>query len=219
MYNIIFLILLICLICYYIYNHYHKNELFTETNVDNIFNIYDNFITDEECEILIKLAEGKFKKSTIISQHDNIVDTNVRTSSSTYFKHDDNYIIEKIENNISRLLNINKNHMEPIQIQKYEKGEQYKLHYDFFNKESEQYKNQRVNTIIIYLNDLNEEDGGATTFPYLNKKFQPSKGRALEWNNINYDGNGNTLLLHAGEPILTDKIKYILTIWTRLNPY
>ena len=217
-----------------------KKETFTNdfNQLDNLkpINIYDNIIDNNECNKLIEISDGKFIKSTVYSSNNGkssskslhplkglivpselcpsasgFIDEKSRSSTNYYFKRAENDLISKIENKVCDLLNIKLDQIEPLQIAKYEKGQEYKYHYDYFDETD----NQRQYSIIIYLNDLDEQDGGATHFPLYKCKFFPYKGRAIQWNNINSDKSLNKLSLHAGQPILTDKTKYILTIWTR----
>jgi len=228
MFCLIFFTLLIFI---YIYNELNKqNETFSNDSdlelgsynqfkqLDNLqpINIYDNIIDSDDCNQLLKISDGKFIQSTLYkSSASGFVDTKSRSSTNFYFNRGENNLIRKIENKISNLLNINLDQIEPLQIAKYDKGQEYKYHYDYFDDTD----NQRQYSIIIYLNDLNELDGGATHFPLYKCKFYPYKGRAVQWSNINSDKSLNKLSLHAGQPILTDKTKYILTIWTREKSY
>ncbi len=182
---------------------------------NNPINIYDNIINSDECNQLLEISDGKFIQSSLYNSKSGFVDTKSRSSTNFYFNKGENDLIRKIENKISNLLNINLDQIEPLQIAKYEKGQEYKYHYDYFDDTD----NQRQYSIIIYLNDLDELDGGATHFPLYKCKFYPYKGRAIQWKNINSDKSLNKLSLHAGQPILTDKTKYILTIWTREKSY
>ena len=201
------------------YKEKFTNKLNKYEILDKPINMYDNFINKNDCDKLIKLSEGKFIQSSVYGSNKGFIDTNARTSSNAYFKRGENSLIKNIENKVCDLLNIKLDQIEPLQIARYERGQEYKYHYDYFEKETDQYNNQRTNSIIIYLNDLTEEDGGATHFPLYKCKFYPYKGRAIHWKNMDLDNNLNKLSLHAGQPILTDKTKYILTIWTRENSY
>lgn len=224
------LIILTLLFFFYIYNNElnKQNETFSndsdlELGSYNQFNnlhpinIYDNIINSDECNKLLKISNGKFIQSTLYDSKSNkssinsFIDEKSRSSTNYYFKRAENDLISKIENKVCDLLNIKLDQIEPLQIAKYEKGQEYKYHYDYFDETD----NQRQYSIIIYLNDLDEQDGGATHFPLYKCKFFPYKGRAIQWRNINSDKSLNKLSLHAGQPILTDKTKYILTIWTR----
>jgi prolyl 4-hydroxylase len=224
MFCLIFFTLLIFI---YIYNELNKqNETFSndydlelgssnQLVNNNPINIYDNIINSDECNQLLEISDGKFIQSSLYNSKSGFIDTKSRSSTNFYFNRGENELIRKIENKISNLLNINLDQIEPLQIAKYEKGQEYKYHYDYFDDTD----NQRQYSIIIYLNDLDELDGGATHFPLYKCKFYPYKGRAVQWNNINSDKSLNKLSLHAGQPILTDKTKYILTIWTREKTY
>jgi prolyl 4-hydroxylase len=222
-------VFIICCILFliYIYNNELNKQKETFSNDFNQFNnpkpnahsiyIYDDFINSNECNKLIELSNGNFIQSTVYSSNNDksnassFIDEKSRSSTNYYFKRAENDLIRKIENKVCDFLNINLDQIEPLQIAKYEKGQEYKYHYDYFDKTD----NQRQYSIIIYLNDLDEQDGGATHFSLYKCKFFPYKGRAIQWNNINPDKSLNKLSLHAGQPILTDKTKYILTIWTR----
>jgi len=229
MFKFVFIILLLFVLCFFIIDSTSQNnETFNESDIDIKFyqkieqspiNIYDNFITSEQCDILINLAKDKFKDSTIYSKSSGIVDKTARSSTNTYFTRNENNIVDYIETKITKILNIDRLQLEPLQIVKYDKGQEYKLHYDFFDENSDQYNNQRTDSIIIYLNDLDIIDGGATFFPLYKMRFFPYKTRALHWENMNCNKELNKLSLHCGEPIESNKTKYILTIWVREKPY
>jgi len=181
--------------------------------------LIDDFISSNVCDELIELAKPRFKTSTVYLTNQGSVDTNSRSSSCAYFKRGENELIKSIESKVASLLSIDLKQIEPLQIVRYEKGQQYKYHYDYFGQETDQNKNQRLHSILVYLNDLDEVDGGSTHFPLLKIRTCPYKSRAILWNNLNPDGQENNLTLHAGEPVLNDKIKYVLTIWTRIFEY
>jgi prolyl 4-hydroxylase len=181
--------------------------------------LIDNFIDPDVCDELIQMAKTRYATSTVYASTRGEIDTNARSSSCAYFKRGENDLIKSIESKVANLLSINFQQIEPLQIARYEKNQQYKYHYDYFGNETDQTKNQRYYSIIVYLNDLEETDGGATHFPLYKIRTHPYKARAVLWNNLNSDGKENKLTLHAGEPVLTDKVKYVLTIWTRVSEY
>lgn len=198
----------------------------------NPINIIDNFISLNDCDELIKMSEGRFVESKVGKSHQE--NNKIRTSKSLIFKKSENDLIKKIENKVGNLLNVNENQIEQIQMTKYNKDNLYMAHYDFFAsyKEKENFKdNDRIQTIIVYLNDLDESDGGATYFPYHKIRLYPFKSRAIHfidrykddsnhqiYTEPNYHSNYNLMSFHKGEPILTDKTKYILNIWIWKKP-
>jgi prolyl 4-hydroxylase len=175
----------------------------------DIFKI-DNFLTKEECDEIIK----EINKSDL-KQSDTIVGTKIetnlyRTSRTCYFQ--DNKLIDDLQKRIAKSLGINEEFSEQIQGQKYDIGNEFKIHADFFDNNS----NQRTYTFMIYLNDV--EEGGETTFPFAYLNFKPKTGTALIWNNLNKDGSGNILTQHHAKSI-TKGTKYILTMWFREKIY
>ena len=71
------------------------------------------------------------------------------------------------------IMNIPIEHGEGIQILKYTPGQEYKAHYDFFSSTSKAANNNRISTLIMYLNDV--EQGGETFFPKLNLSVTPKR--------------------------------------------
>jgi prolyl 4-hydroxylase len=192
---------------------------FTNINLNNPVMIYDDFISNEDANYLINISLGKFTDSSIYATSEGTVDKSARSSSNVYFDRAQNNVIQKIENKIATMLNINLEHLEPLQIVKYEKGQEYKPHYDYFTNITDQVHNQRTHTFLIYLNDLNEEDGGSTHFSKYKIRVFPTTGRCVHFIDSFSNDELNEMSLHAGEPILTDVKKYVLTAWVRKYKY
>ena len=172
--------------------------------------IIENFLTFEECDAFLELAKGKYEPSKIHSQNESI-NNRVRSSNTFYCKIPNNKLIIETTKKIIDLLKINPNLLEGLQVTKYEKLENYKLHYDYADGE----KFMRKYSIIIYLNNLSKEDGGETHFPLFNTKITPKKGMLIYFDNLFENGVPNNLTIHEGLPVLGDNIKYILTTWSR----
>ena len=109
-------------------------------------------------------------------------------------------------------------HGEPLQGQRYEQGQRFREHADFFYvdqpywAEYEPHGGQRTWTAMIYLNE--PEAGGATRFKLLDFAIAPRLGRILIWNNMALDGSPNPWTLHEGMPVEAGT-KYIVTKWYR----
>ena len=74
---------------------------------------------------------------------------------------------------------------------------------------------QRIATFFIWLNDMEEEDGGATLFPDLGLKCIPEQGSGLFW----WNQRGDILLeetKHCGTPVKKGT-KYGMNIWIRYS--
>lgn len=177
---------------------------------------YPNFLTNDECDNLIFDMRDNFIKSTITNKNE---EKNFRTSSSCHIK-STTKLFNEINKRIHNLLNIPKEYGESLQGQKYEIGQEFKEHTDYFDKGmyyNEEFLSnggQRTWTVMIYLNDV--EDGGETEFRKINTKFKPVKGMALIWNNLQNDEIENIYSMHCGLPIKKGK-KYIITKWFRKN--
>ncbi len=174
---------------------------------------FDNFISAADCEHLIKTYNDKVFKSTVIGGK-----VHEARSSSSYYIPKTDPIIKSIREKTAKILNIPEENIEPVQFLRYMKGERYAYHHDFLPGEN--IANQRVHTLLVYLNTLEPEEGGATSFFHYKLKVTPKMGTAVWFKNMNDDGTLNIKSLHAGEQILKEgTIKYALNIWTRQYKY
>lgn len=176
----------------------------------------ENIITDYEANYFIDLAE-KYKTDSILARdHTKLVDIKYRTSSTAYLEKGMNKKVKIIEERIASLLNVNYKKIEPLQIVIYEKDQYFKPHLDTFYENSIELQQggNRTHTILIYLNDIDEESGGKTIFTKLNMKFQPKKGNAIYFQNM-INGKIDNRLMHEGESLYNLTKKYIINIWIR----
>ncbi|GEK34737.1 2OG-Fe(II) oxygenase [Kurthia sibirica] len=171
--------------------------------------VLDNVLSFEECDALIKLSEDKLQRSKIGATRE--VDQQ-RTSSSMFFEENENDVVALIEKRVSSIMNIPIEHAEGLQILQYKPGQEYKAHYDFFASTSKAANNNRISTLIMYLNDV--EEGGETTFPKVNVSVTPKKGSAVYFEYFYSDQQLNDLSLHAGAPVIQG-VKWVATQWMR----
>lgn len=178
----------------------------------------DNFLTKEECDTLIGLIDANAVRSTTASDKPGefaLVVPN-RTSYTSSLHEEMHPVIKSINDKMSEILNIPKNKTEPLQGQRYEVGQEFKDHFDWFSgnniKQYVEAQGNRTYTFMVYLNE--DLEGGETEFQKIDIKFTPKIGKAVVWKNLKSDGTGNELALHAGRPVLKGK-KYILTKWFR----
>ena len=178
--------------------------------------IIENFMSQEDCNYFIDIYKDKLKRSTVLSNVNNDLKgfiSDVRTSH-TYSIPLTDHIIGTIQTKIAELLQIDIRNMEHPQMTRYLKGEFFKQHHDCLPKES----NQREYTVIVYLNDLEEQDGGKTEFPMCGISITPKTGRLMWFKNCYPNGHRITRAAHIGGEILTDTVKYIITFWVRQGP-
>jgi prolyl 4-hydroxylase len=175
--------------------------------------IFQNFISESDCDYLIEKYKDKVSKSIVVGGG-----IHSSRNSSTFYLPNEDPIIKTIRYKIHKLFDVPEDHIEPLQFLCYKKGERYLYHYDLLPGDN--VPNQRVHTVLVYLNTLNVNDGGATSFFYLKQKVTPEKGKGIWFKNLNDDGSHNRLSLHSGEEILKDDVvKYALNIWIRQAPY
>ena len=197
----------------------HKFQTNTlHNNTDIVY--LTNFLSKHECNYIINEAEGNFKRSTTVGESK----SSGRTSYTCFLntnKNDNDKILKKIINRISVYLNVNPCQIEDLQVVRYKPGQKYDYHFDWFKdkyieeggKENKRGR-QRLYTIFVYLNTLNEEgNNGSTCFKNLNICAKPIQGNAVYWTNLK-NGKGDTNTLHAG---IAPKngVKYGLNVWVR----
>lgn len=171
---------------------------------------------------LCKDAVGSIKKalrpSTITTVGSNKLQT-YRTSKTCDFASIEKGLAERLSERLKSLMGIVHDTSEPIQAQHYDRGQEFKQHTDYFEPGSSEYskfagnRGQRSWTCMVYLNSV--PHGGETEFLHLGKRFSPSEGDVLVWNNLNEDGSTNPLSLHQAHPVHIGE-KVVITQWCRV---
>lgn len=181
-----------------------------------LYLIYD-FLSLSECDALIKISRSLLRPSTLTRPTD---DRDFRTSQTAHLNLLDDPIVSVIDNKMYHCLGIDKSYAETTQIQRYEIGQQFKQHTDFFEPNSEEFQHfgqhggNRTWTFMVYLNTV--QQGGETHFSALNLSIAPQQGLAIVWNNRYPNGNVNHETRHAGLPVQVGE-KLIITKWFREN--
>ena len=124
----------------------------------------------------------------------------------------------RLDEKIARAVGIRLPYSEGLQAQRYETGQEFRQHTDYFQPGTSEYatyagnRGQRTWTFMVYLND--GMTGGGTKFFALDRVFTPHKGMAVAWNNLYPDGTPNPDTLHSGLPVEAGH-KIIITKWFR----
>ncbi|MER2006882.1 MAG: 2OG-Fe(II) oxygenase [Psychrobacillus sp.] len=171
--------------------------------------VLGNMLSHEECDELIRLSMDRMKRSKIGAAREV---NEQRTSSGTFIEESENAIVARVEKRISAVMNIPIEHGEGLQILQYTPGQEYKAHFDFFSSTSKAANNNRISTLVMYLNDV--EEGGETFFPKLNFTVTPKKGMAVYFEYFYNDQTLNELTLHGGAPVIVGE-KWVATQWMR----
>ncbi|MDT0574722.1 2OG-Fe(II) oxygenase [Croceicoccus sp. F390] len=172
------------------------------------------FFSIEECDRLRTFIDKVARPSPVFN-----VDFGraARTSYSGDMNTDDPFI-RMLHRRMDDLLGVDGSFGETLQGQRYEPGQEFKAHHDWFDVNEDYWQGevaaggQRAWTLMVYLNEV--EDGGATHFPRANISIPPQTGTLVAWNNALDDGSPNAATLHAGTPVNAG-VKYVVTRWYR----
>lgn len=171
--------------------------------------VLGSVLDNEECDALIQLSKDRLERSKIGSTRDV---SEIRTSSGAFLtdiKHD---VVTRVEKRIADIVGVPVEHGEGLHILNYKPGQEYKEHFDYFASTSKAASNNRIATVVLYLNDV--EEGGETYFPKLNLSVVPKKGMAVYFEYFYNDQALNELTLHGGAPVVRGE-KWIATQWIR----
>jgi len=177
-----------------------------------------NFLSGELCDELIGLIDANRRPSTIADPNG---DDYFRTSETCDLDPEES-AVQDLERKLFALTAIDPAHGEPVQGQRYEVGQEFKAHTDFFEPGGQDFEKycsvagQRTWTFMAYLNDV--DAGGATRFKLIDKMFQPRRGMLVGWNNRRLDGSLNHDTLHHAMKVRKG-LKYVITKWYRERPW
>lgn len=177
-----------------------------------------DFVSADECTHLTRMIDCTAKPSAVL---DHGYAGNWRSSYSGDVDANDPFV-RMIERRLDDLLGIPHAFGETIQGQRYELGQEFKPHMDWFWtlapywKQEAKRGGQRSITAMVYLNDV--EEGGTTDFPNIGVSIPPQRGALIIWNNAGTDGSLNHATLHAGMPVIRG-VKYIITKWYRTRKW
>jgi prolyl 4-hydroxylase len=218
------LIIILCIIILFILHFWYQIEFYTVMPMNDTIKLkyIREFLTDDDCDYIIGLAEGNFAASKVVIGTDKDIVADDRTSHTYFIHKGHNDRIKAIEQKICSYLSENIGNkdwyplLEDLQVVKYEVGQEFKQHHDWFQKEylNKFGEKQRQYTMFVYLNDV--QNGGETIFPRLNEKVKPAKGNALFWENCTDVNNCHNDNLHQGTPP-TAGIKYGLNVWVKFD--
>ena len=180
--------------------------------------VVPNFMSEAERRDLVQRSDRTLLPSTVLGE---FPDPDYRTSRSGNLDPHDPFVIG-IDRRIANLLGLDPKLGETIQGQRYDVGQQFKGHMDYFHTTQAYWPQQKLIggqrswTAMVFL--VEPEAGGATYFPDINVKVAPRAGTLLTWNNMDANGEPNALSKHQGMPVEAGT-KYIITKWFRERPW
>ncbi|CAM9884149.1 unnamed protein product, partial [Ectocarpus sp. 12 AP-2014] len=201
-----------------------------------------NFLLDEECKHIREKADPHMKPSPVsLMDHDKgKPDTNWRTSTTYFMPSTRDPLLQGIDRRVEEFTRVPKSHQEQVQVLKYDKGQRYTAHHDFFNpkmyqKDERTMKNMdggrknRMVTVFWYLSDV--EEGGETIFPRYGGrtgrvdfsdcttglKVKPVEGKVAMFYSLKPDGQFDDFSLHGACPVITGQ-KWAANKWVWSAP-
>lgn len=177
-----------------------------------------SFLEPELCTELMKLIDEN-RRPSLISDYNG--DPVFRTSETCDLS-SDLAVTQEVDRRIAEFAGLDPAHGEPLQGQRYEIGQEFKAHTDYFEPTGVDFEKfcsvagQRTWTVMIYLNEV--EAGGATRFKAIDKIVQPETGKLLAWSNLRPDGTPNPTTLHHAMKVRAG-LKYVITKWFRERPW
>jgi prolyl 4-hydroxylase len=176
------------------------------------------FLDPALCETLIALIDRDLRPSTLADAGD---DDAFRTSMTCDLNHAEAPVVA-LDAKLCSFMGIDRVYGEPLQGQRYDVGQEFKYHTDYFEPNGYDYAQhcrvpgQRTWTAMIYLNVPGS--GGGTRFKATGKIFQPETGKLLLWDNLNDAGSINPNTIHHGMKVRAGR-KYVITKWFRERPW
>jgi prolyl 4-hydroxylase len=178
----------------------------------------DACLTEADCAAIISAADQQLAPSGLLGPQRE----NYRTSSGAWLGPDDaGSAQEKLRQLVIDITGLPRENQENIQVLRYEPGQEYRQHHDFWHPGTDYYDDQmarggqRAWSVLVYLNDV--PAGGGTRFPALGIDVLPQTGKLLAWQNT-VDGDLNYDSMHAGLPVI-EGIKWVAVTWVREQPF
>ncbi len=183
-----------------------------DTPLAQLYDIPD-LLSQSECQDVIDAINGSLQPSTVTRGS-----RDYRTSRTCHLRQNSPDLAARLDQRFADLVGVDPRLSEPIQGQRYDPGEYFKEHTDWFSPGTKEFDEhtrqggQRTWTVMIYLNAV--ERGGETCFKRLGRCFTPLPGFGLAWNNLQADGTPNPFTLHEAMPV-EEGHKWVITKWFR----
>ncbi|CAI7847321.1 unnamed protein product [Closterium sp. NIES-53] len=196
--------------------------------------LFKRFLTDEECDHIISLAEPSLERSTVIAAASSGSEvSDIRTSFGTFIDKGADDVIARVERRIEAWTHLPVSHQEALQVLRYNVGQKYVPHLDYFSDPPETLQGgQRLATVLMYLSNVTL--GGETVFSnvpdptpkdhswsdcakgYLAVK--PVKGDALLFFSMHPDGTPDEASMHYACPVV-EGVKWSAPKWIHVREF
>lgn len=170
---------------------------------------FSNVVSAADCETIIVECSTEWARSGVFSvEEGKFVASTSRTSDIVAITKKqllaDRPVLCPILANICERTGTEFAQLAGVNILRYSVGQQFDLHYD-----------GTYCTLLVYLNTVEEEAFGKTSFPMAGYSIQPTQGKAMLWNNVCKSASGfepDSFALHQGFPLLQGQ-KYAMDLF------
>jgi prolyl 4-hydroxylase len=209
-----------------------------------VFSVH-SFLTVGECDHIIGASSPHMAKS-LVSHMDHDVgkpDEEFRTSTTHFLSSDGDDLLQTVDRRLANLTRTSQRHHEHVQVLRYQRGQQYGAHHDYWPTESYTqpdivsmthggWKNRLV-TVFWYMSDV--ALGGETNFPQARGfetnvnspdvpaecqqglRVKPERGKVIIFYSLLPDGTGDVRSLHGACPVIHG-IKWAANKWVWNQP-
>ncbi|ETN72504.1 tetratricopeptide repeat protein [Necator americanus] len=180
--------------------------------LDPLAVLFKEVLSDEEMEVIKKMATPKLKRATVQNAVTGELETaSYRISKSAWLKEEEHPVIGRVNRRIEDMTNLNQKTSEDLQVIISVVMRSYN---DLFKEEKNAFKSlntgNRLATVLFYMTQ--PERGGATVFNHLGTAVFPTKHDALFWYNLMRSGEGDLRTRHAACPVLLG-VKWVSNKW------
>ena len=207
---------------------------FRVLHVDPLVLAIEEFFTEDECDRYVAMSTKKSSKKDIMESRSPTVGKDAaakaQRTSTTWYHHFK--AVPELMTKASRLLGLDGiDRWEEPQVVRYRRNEKFTWHLDALGpvENKPNLGGQRVATLLVYLTELKEGEGGATVFrdlgpPNAPLRMRPRKGSAL----LFFPAAGgiesapiDIRTLHCGEVVSdsSSEDKWISQLWLRERSY
>ncbi|HTI31791.1 MAG TPA: 2OG-Fe(II) oxygenase [Sphingomonas sp.] len=167
-------------------------------------------LSPAECSLLASLAAPRLKPARIWHEGQRawVVDPLRQAHQAGFAVVYEWPFVHAINRRIAAATGTDVRRGEPLQVLRYVPGELYAPHLDAVPG----LENQRVTTMLIWLNDA--FDGGETAFDRLGLSLRGQIGDALEFSNVDHAGRPDAKMRHEGRPVTAGQ-KLLASRWIR----
>jgi len=185
--------------------------------------LFHHFMTKEECQEILSLAKGDVARSLVVGEGGKSVESEGRSSSGVFLTRKymtQSPLLRNIERRISEWTQLPIENGEGFYLIRYEIGQQYKPHYDWFSLDEKGKPHigssgNRVATVLSYLQE--PEEGGETIFPLADAgkiEVKVNTGDAVLFFDYTPSGEPDHKALHGSNPVIKGE-KWSMTKWLR----